>query len=200
VLADRRPWSSIERLEGSAFDQFVGDRPAALSDVVVALRDVADVLRHAHERGIVHRRLTASAILRTQRRRIYAIVDWADARTLDAAGDAAVDSRDDILALGAIAFRALTARDPDPGGSVGTHCSSAPTELISLIDRMLADPAGRPTADEVHDRALWLCETLEASPLFERPRWTPPRGFVSEPASTNESGGFSVRITRDPSR
>ena len=69
VLADRRPWSSIERLPGIALDRFVGDHPAALSDVVVALRDVADVLRHAHERGIVHRRLTASAIVRTQRRR-----------------------------------------------------------------------------------------------------------------------------------
>lgn len=201
VLADRRPWSSIEQLPGITLDRFVGDHPAALSDVVVALRDVADVLRHAHERGIVHRRLTASAIVRTQRRRsIYAIDDWADARTLDAKADAAVDSRDDILALGAIVFRALTARDPEPGVSVATHCSSAPTELIALIDQMLAEPGGRPTADEVYDRGLWLCETLEASPLFERPRWTPPRGVVSEPASTNESGGFSVRITRDPSR
>jgi len=201
VLADRRPWSSIEQLAGIPFDQFVGDRPAALSDVVVALRDVADVLRHAHERGIVHRRLTASAILRTQRRRsIYAIVDWADARTFDATADAAVDSRDDVLALGAIVFRALTARDPEPGVSVTTHCSSAPTELITLIDQMLAPPATRPSADEVYDRALWLCETLEASPLFERPRWTPPRGVISEAASPNESGGFSVRITRDPSR
>jgi serine/threonine protein kinase len=201
VLPDRRPWSSIERLTGIAFDQFVGDRPAALSDVVVALRDVADVLRHAHERGIVHRRLTASAVLRTQRRRsIYAVVDWADARTFDAAADAAVDSRDDVLALGAIVFRALTAHDPEPGVSAATHCSSAPTELIALIDQMLAPPATRPSADQVYDRALWLCETLEASPLFERPRWTPPRGVISEPASTNESGGFSVRITRDPSR
>jgi serine/threonine protein kinase len=201
VLPDRRPWSSIERLPGVAFDEFLGDRPAALSDVVVALRDVADVLRHAHERGIVHRRLTASAILRTERRRsVYAIEDWADARTLDAGAGVAVDARDDILALGGIAFRALTARDPVPGASLATHCSSAPTELISLIDQMLAEPVARPTAGEIYERALWLCETLEASPLFERPRWTPPRGFVSESASSNESGGFSVRIGRDPTR
>jgi len=201
VLADRRPWSSIERLSGIAFDQFVGDRPAALSDVVVALRDVADVLRHAHERGIVHRRLTASAILRTERRRsVYAIVDWADARTLDAEADAAVDATDDILALGDIAFRALAARDPEPCGSVATHCSAAPTELIALIDQMRAEPGSRPVAEDVYHRALWLCETLEASPLFEKPRWTPPQGFVSEPASTNESGGFAVRIGRAPTR
>ena len=201
VLPDRRPWSSIERLPGVAFDQFVGDRPAALSDVVVALRDVADVLRHAHERGIVHRRLTASAIVRTERRRcVYAIEDWADARTLDAEAGVAVDARDDIIALGAIAFRALTARDPAPGVSLATHCSAAPTELISLVDQMLAEPVTRPAAGEIYERALWLCETLEASPLFERPRWTPPRGIVREPASGNEPGGFSVRIGRDPTR
>jgi serine/threonine protein kinase len=201
VLPDRRPWSSIERLPGVALDRFVGDRPAALSDVVVALRDVADVLRHAHERGIVHRRLTASAILRTERRRsVHAVVDWADARTLDAAAGVAVDARDDIIALGAIGFRALTARDPEPGVSLATHCPAAPTELISLIDQMLTEPVARPTAGEIYDRALWLCETLEASPLFERPRWTPPRGFVTESASSNESGGFSVRIGRDPTR
>ena len=197
VLADRRPWSSIELMPGVAFDRFVGDRPAALSDVVVALRDVADILRHAHERGIAHRRLTASAILRTQRRRsVYAIEDWADARTLDAEAGVAVDPREDVQALGAIVFRALTGRDAEPGVSAATHCSAVPTELIAVIDQMLAEPVARPTSGEVYDRALWLCDTLEASPLFERPRWTPPGGFVSESASPSESGGFAVRITR----
>jgi serine/threonine protein kinase len=184
-------------MPGIAFDRFVGDRPAALSDVVVALRDVADILRHAHERGIAHRRLTASAILRTQRRRsVYAIEDWADARTLDAEAGVAVDPREDVQALGAIVFRALTGRDAEPGVSAATHCSAVPTELITVIDQMLAEPVARPTSGEVYDRALWLCDTLEASPLFERPRWTPPGGFVSEVASSSESGGFAVRITR----
>jgi serine/threonine protein kinase len=201
VLVDRRPWISIERLSGAAFDRFVGDRPAALSDVVVALRDVADVLRHAHDRGIVHRRLTASAILRTQRRRsVHAIEDWADARTLDAEANVAVDARDDIHALGGIVFRALTARDPTPGVSLATHCSAAPTELIAVTDQMLAEPVARPAAGDVYDRALWLCETLEASPLFERPRMTPPQGIVAESASSSESSSFAVRIGRPPTR
>lgn len=197
VLADRRPWSSIEVVPGVRFDRFVGDGPIALSDAVVALRDVADILRHAHERGIVHRRLTASAIVRTQRRRsTYAIEDWADARTLDAEADATVDPRDDVRALGAILFRALTGRDSEPGVSAATHCAAAPAELIAVIDQMLAEPVVRPTAGEIYDRALWLCETLEASPLFERPRWTPPQGYVSEGISAQDSGGFAVRISR----
>jgi len=56
---------------------------------------------------------------------------------------------------------------------------------------------------------LWLCDTLEA-PLRERPRWTPPQGFVADRStgstgSTGEAGstgstgddrGFSIRISR----
>jgi len=199
VLPDRRPWSSVEMIPGITFDRFIGEGTLALSDLVVALRDVADILRHAHERGIVHRRLTASAIIHTQRRRsIYAIEDWGDARALDAEADDTIDPRDDIAALGAIAFRALTGRAPATGVSAATHCSSAPPELVAVIDQMLAEPVARPSADEVYDRALWLCETLEP-PLFERPRWTPPRGFVKDevsPKSYVDPGGFAVRISR----
>ena len=200
VLADRRPWCSIEMMPGQSFEQFAGDKPVALSDLVVALRDVADILRHAHERGIVHRRLTASAILRTQRRRsVYVIEDWGDARTLDADSDTAIDSRDDIRALGAVAFRALTGREPQLGVSCATHCSSAPVELVAVIDQMLAEPVARPVADEVYERALWLCQTLEAAPIIERPRWTPPKGFVVEgasPGNGSDLDGFAVRISR----
>jgi serine/threonine protein kinase len=193
---DRRPWCSIEMMPGITFERLVGDGPVALSDLVVMLRDVADILRHAHERGIVHRRLTASAIIHTQRRRsIHAIEDWGDARTLDAAADEAIDARDDIHALGAIAFHALTGRAPQPGVSAGTHCSSAPTELLAVLDQMLLEPVARPSAAEVYDRALWLCETLEG-PRLDRPRWTPPQGFVKEGVSSEDSGGFAVRISR----
>ncbi|TMQ10263.1 MAG: hypothetical protein E6J90_06300 [Deltaproteobacteria bacterium] len=196
VLSDRRPWSSVEVMPGISLERFTGDGPLALPELVVALRDIADILRHAHERGIVHRRLTAGAIMHTQRRRaIYAIEDWGDARTIDAESAEVIDPRNDIHALGAIAFRALTARPPQPGVSAATHCSSAPNELLAVIDQMLAEPVARPAAGEVYDRALWLCETLGA-PLFERPRWTPPQGFVKEGVSGDDTGGFAVRISR----
>lgn len=200
VLTDRRPWSAIEPLAGVSFDQFAAGAPVALSDLVVALRDVSDILRHAHERGIVHRRLTAGSILRMQRgRSAFAIEDWADARTLDAspdAGEAAIDTREDIRALGRIAFRALTGGDPAAGASSTVQCTAAPAELTALIDQMLGEPSSRPTCADIYGRAMWLCDTLEAAPLGERARWTPPQGYVSEAVSTRDSGGFAVRISR----
>lgn len=197
VLGDRRPWSAIERMPGMTFARFAGDGPIAVSDLVVALRDVADILRHAHERGVVHGRLTATAIVRTQRRRCaYAICEWGDAHTLDTEAAVLVDPRDDVRALGGIAFQALTGM-PATEVSAAAYCPAAPTELITLIDTMLAEPVARPSAAEVFERALWLCDTLEVAPLLERPRWTPPQGFVSEGVSAQSAAeSFSIRIGR----
>jgi hypothetical protein len=201
VLPDRRSWCAIEVMAGATFKQLAVDVPLALSDLVVALRDIADILRHAHERGIVHRRLAASAIVHAQRRRSgYAIADWSDACTLDADSDVVVDPRDDIQALGALAFRAVTGRPADPSISVATCCPAAPPELASLIDEMLAEPALRPTASEVFDRALWLCDTLEVAPWFERTRWTPSQRLVTKGVSATRAdegrNGFAIRIGR----
>lgn len=191
VLGDRRPWAAVERMPGISLELLAAEAPLALSDVVVALRDVADILRHAHDRGVVHRALTAAVIVRTQRRASrYAITAWGDACALDTAGGVAVDPRDDVAALGAIAFQALTGLVPD-GRTLAAHCPAAPAELISLIDEMAAEPVARPVASDVYDRAFWLCDTLDA-PLRERPRWTPAQGFTREPGSD----GFAIRITR----
>jgi serine/threonine protein kinase len=198
VLPDRRPWSTLERMPGVTFARFAGDGPIAAADLVVTLRDVADILRHAHERGVVHGRLTATAIVRTQRKRCsYAICDWRDAHTFDSEADQAVDPRDDIRALGEVAFRALTGVRFEPEVSAQVHCPAAPSELIALIDDMLAEPVVRPSADEIVQRSLALCDALEIAPLLERPRWTPPQGYVPEGISdTSPSGRFSIRIGR----
>src|ERR1041384_2451815 len=164
VLADRRPWSAIEVMAGATLKELASDGPLTPADLLVMLRDVADILHHAHERGIAHRRLTPGAIVRLPRRHTgHAISDWSDARMLGAEVDGDVDPqgpidlRDDIHALGALAFRALTGVVPEPVEAVegtlsaGLYASSAPAELIALIDQMLAEPRKRPAASEVHE-------------------------------------------------
>ena len=200
VLDDRRPWSALERIAGVSLDQLMGGGALALPELVVVLREVAEILRHAHDRGVVHGALDAATIIRTPRRRSgYAVGDWGHARALDADTDVAVDPRDDVYALGAIAFRALTGVPIAPGRMAATFCPSAPGELVTVIDQMLAEPVARPAAGEVLDRASWLSDAL-AAPVRERPRWTPPQSMVPEGVSArdpeDETGGFAVRIGR----
>jgi hypothetical protein len=198
VLSDRRPWCAIEVLAGVRLSRVLSEGRMPLSDLVVALRDVADILHHAHERGVVHGRLTAHAVVRTQRRRsTHALCEWTDAHPFDSKAGAIVDPREDIRALGALAFRGLSGSPPEPSMTAALQCPAAPSELTALVDQMLAEPVERPTAHEVYERMVWLCNTLEIAPLIEKPRWTPPQGFVSERVSDpGESGGFVIRIGR----
>ena len=200
VLSDRQPWTALELIDGVTVGSLIAGASLPIADLVVVLRDVADILDHANTRGVVHRRLTSDAIVRTPERRIpTALRNWGDASTLDTASSHQIHERDDIHALGVIAFRALTGNVPDSSVSTAERCSAAPSELTSLIDRMLAtDPAARPHATEVRDRASWLSDTLELLPT-DKPRWTPAYGISPDrlPPGIED---FSIRIgpRRDP--
>jgi serine/threonine protein kinase len=198
VLPDRRPWTAFEHAEGTTLADQLEAGSVSLVDVVVMLRDVGDLLAHAHSRGVVHRQLTAEVILRTPERTFPVCVGgWDHALTLDTE-QGQLEPRDDVEALGLIAYRALTGRYPDPGMSTADRCPSAPTELAALIDCMLANEAGqRPASAEVRDRAKWLAATLEPMNV-ERPRWTPPRRAATDQGAVRliNDDGFSVRITK----
>jgi serine/threonine protein kinase len=200
VLGDRRPWTAFERIEGPALAQLIAGAPLPLADLVVILRDVGDLLAHAHARGVVHRRLGADAIVRTPDRGYSICVRrWDDALTLDTEAKVAVNARDDVHALGAVAYRALAGAAPDRNASAAERFPHAPAELTALIDQMLAgEPGSRPPADEIRDRARWLADSFEPLSL-ERVRWTPPRGLSADALplhDLDEAPGFSIRIGR----
>ncbi|MEJ7601329.1 MAG: hypothetical protein WKG01_25720 [Kofleriaceae bacterium] len=195
VLPDKRPWTAFERIEGVTVGANIAAGSLPLVDVVLIVRDVADLLWHAHARGVVHRRLTGDAIVRTPDRAFGICVrHWDDALTLDTGANVAIDARDDVHALGVIAYRALTGCVPDRTVSTAERYPGAPVELTSLVDHMLAtESAARPTSHEVRDRARWLAATVE--PLTDQSRWTAP--VESDPRrTTDDPSGFTVRITR----
>ena len=78
------------------------------------------------------------------------------------------------------------------------RCPDTTDEFTALVDRMLAaDPAERPSATEIRDRASWLASTV-ASLVMTPTRWTPPRGLNPDsiPAAPDLEAGFVIRISR----
>jgi serine/threonine-protein kinase len=196
ILYDRRPWVAYQRIDGMTLGVSIGDGPMAIADLVVLLRDLADILAHAHARGVVHSRISADTIVRTPDRALTVYLrGWSLARTVEST--MSLDTREDVYALGTVAFRALTGCLHTPHVSATDWCPSAPTELTALIDVMLdVNARVRPTSEEVRERAGWLSSTLEIS----KPRWTPPNGLDRQPGEEDAmttSSAFSIRITRN---
>jgi serine/threonine protein kinase len=196
VLADKRPWTAFELVEGTSIAELQRGGSLPVVDVISMLRDVSDLLAHAHGRGVVHRQLTAQSIVKTPDRAFpYAVTHWDNALTLDTKSRVMLDTRDDVFALGVVAFRALTGTLPDVQ-TTREAFPAAPVELASLIDHMLAtEPVARPTSAEIRDRAQWLASTSEPIGLYNAPRWTPPHGLDDQiPLPAND--GFAIRISR----
>lgn len=130
LLPDHRPWFAMEHVTGSPVASVLS--PGALDrvDAVALLRDLAEILDHAHHRGVVACGLRPDRVLLTSRRGRgfpLCVVDWSDARAHDAkpapfvvppsgyayaspelvAGDP-VDDRTDVYSLGVLAYELLT--------------------------------------------------------------------------------------------
>jgi serine/threonine-protein kinase len=172
-LDDGRPWFAFEDVDGTPLDE----AKLTLPTLVALLRDMAEVLEHAHRRGVIHAGLRPDRIILTDRAFPICIDDWSSARTHDAgaavptvagprryeapelaAGDP-IDDRADVFALGAIARERLPA--------------TTPALIAGLVEQMLApDRWDRPSITEVRD-------ALAAIPVsIPRPRWTPPLGVT----------------------
>ena len=138
VLADQRPWIATEPIEGTMLAYAT---PIAIADLIRIVRGVADILAHAHARGVVHRGIDEGVVILTPGRATPVCVrGWGDTVTHDSR---TAGPTSDVQSLGALAYRALA--------------SEAPADLTRLIDDMLADdPAARPDAGEVYERADWL--------------------------------------------
>jgi serine/threonine protein kinase len=193
LLSERRPWVAVEAIDGATLRENMVRGPIAVSELVGVLRDLAGILVHAHDKGVCHNALSEDVVVHTPARPFpLCIRSWTEAVAQDSAR--AVDPSSDIEALGALAFRALTGAAPAPGTSAQQQCPSAPAELAHLIDDMLEpDPAERPRAEVVRERARWLAETLELVP-GRSTRWTPKHGMSPVRRAGTVDGELHVRI------
>ena len=192
VLRDRRPWFALEAISGPTLGEVLAPGPLGVAEVVAVIRDLAEILEHAHRRGVIHRGLRPERVVITGDRRYpVCIPDWSEAIAHDAAPhplpptpdharafaapelsgqgaiQGAIDDRADVFALGAIAHRALAR-------------SEAPDELVAIIEACLSsDRFDRPSAGEVRATLDALSMQQHAAAQF-----TTTRGKVGDDVST----------------
>jgi serine/threonine protein kinase len=152
VLPDKRPWFAFELIRGPTLDDLLAARTLTVPEVAGLMRDLADILEHAHRRGVIHRGLRPERVVITADRRYpLCIPDWSEAIAHDATAGVPhatwdgpcnyvapelahqlangtqehVDDRVDMFALGAIAYRALTGQVPFEGTPGPEPCQPA---------------------------------------------------------------------------
>jgi eukaryotic-like serine/threonine-protein kinase len=139
LLPDRRPWFARELVEGPTIASLFTRRHTDPMDVLERIRDIAEVLAHAHGHGVVHAGLRPERIVLARRPRgfVLCIADWSEARAHDAQptpfngtpgawhyaapevviGDV-VDDRADVFSLGVIAYKLLAGTLPFERGAI----------------------------------------------------------------------------------
>ncbi len=164
-----RPYFGQQYIDGPPFASLQGQ---ALDQVLRPIGLIADALRYAHGKGIVHSDLT-SANIRLDARGAPYLLDFGVARQAgDVAGGgspiaqspqqragAAAHPADDIYALGVL-INELLSGAPPVGGDLAIQTSAGekiPTSLRELLRQMLADDRStRPSAEAVADRLQTL--------------------------------------------
>jgi serine/threonine-protein kinase len=213
LLPDRKPWFAYERVEGATVGDLLANGPLDPPHAAALLRDIADILEHAHRRGVVHGSLRPDRIVVTGRARGFplCIADWTDARVHDTSapvhavgpieysapelvkGDM-IDDRVDVFSLGVIAYQTLTGTVPAVSEVrsqqvlTEVRCPEAPPPLTGLVDQMLAwDRFDRPSSAEVKAELTQLAADL-AEPESRAPGVVRIRKPRWTPSLSFESG------------
>jgi serine/threonine-protein kinase len=206
VLADRRPWWASEVPNGVGLYDLIARRAMPPSEVAALVHDLADVLAHAHSRGVVHRALTLRSIVLATGERDFplSVIDWGvqgDLGVYAAPEGQTGDGRVDVYALGVIAYRATMRRFPGAEASPFDALVEVPQGLATLIANMLAtDPDERLTAAEARalagellaagsDAVAAALAAGDAQAEITSPELEP---FADDPSQPNE--GFAERM------
>jgi eukaryotic-like serine/threonine-protein kinase len=174
LLADRRPWFAHELIEGATVEDLIAAGPLEPANAVTLLRDIADVLEHAHRRGIVHCNLRPDGIVITGRTRGFplCLVDWSEARTHDTSSrgpvpvlreyvapelvlGGAIDDRVDVFSLGVIAYQALTGVLPFDGQTTAMDSDGAARHVPTTVRCPEAPPELTTLVDQMLAADRW---------------------------------------------
>ena len=158
---------SLQYVDGADFAALTGQ---PLAEILPPAGLVADALRYAHAKGIVHRDVKASNVLIDYNGAPY-LSDFGVAAEVGTPGDGgspvaaspqsqqgeAAQTGDDVYALGVLLYELISGAPPASSDGVPPSLTSAagddiPASVQDLVARMLdRDAAARPTAEEVGD-------------------------------------------------
>lgn len=160
---EEQPFYALQYLDGPGIAELCGQ---PLASFLPAFGSVADALRYAHGKNVVHGDVTSGNLLLDGRGSPY-LIDFGLAAAGDGGTPAALSPErqkgeppspaDDVYALGVLLHEMVAGSPPDAGNVSlpGTRLDgeAVPASIASLIDAMLAeDPSARPTAEQVADR------------------------------------------------
>lgn len=234
-------WYTMPFVDGESLHERIQRGVMSGRDALPILIDVARALGAAHRKGIVHRDIKPGNILLHENHAVVADFGVAKALTAavadssglttsglavgtpaymspeQAAGDATVDARADIYALGCVAYEMLTGKPPftDPSAArmlvAQVSQMPVPIQQVAPVKPGLAstimlclekDPEMRwPTADALADALEQQRFTAELTPLpaehVTAERRTPTREFIvpiPTPVSTTKTGSNRARL------
>jgi len=179
---------SLQFIDGPDISALTGAPPA---DSLPPVALIADALRYAHAKGVVHRDLKAANILLDHNGAPY-LIDFGVAATRgdDPGGGSLIaaspqqlsgaeaDPADDIFALGGLVYELVSGRSPwssqdtaqdilerEPPPLAAADGSAVPAGLQDLVARMLdKDASQRPDAESVANRLAELGYAPAAAP------------------------------------
>lgn len=131
---DGRPFIAMEFIEGAQLDEGLSDKPLQVERAVAIASQIAEALKAAHDRGIVHRDIKSANVMLTKEGTAK-VLDFGLAKTdastkltqmgstvgtiaymsPEQARGEEVDHRTDLWSLGAVLFEMLTGQLPFPG-------------------------------------------------------------------------------------
>ncbi len=170
--AEGHTFIAMAHVEGSTLKERIESGPLSLTDAVEIAVQIADGLREAHEKGIIHRDIKTTNIMLTPRGQVR-IMDFGIARLLEAqeqaegqtttGGTAAymspeqirgepTDQRADVWALGVVLYEMLAGRPP----FTGDYEHAVFYSILNEEPKQLKDvrPEVPPEVSSVLDKAL----------------------------------------------
>jgi non-specific serine/threonine protein kinase/serine/threonine-protein kinase len=185
------PYLVIEHVDGVPITEYCEEHRLTLGERIALMLDVADAVQHAHQRGLVHRDLTPANILvaEVNGRPMPRVVDFGIARAVEGEGGwsltaglpigtpaymapeqaagAAVDTRADIYALGAVVYELATGGPPlRPGADLAATLERVRLEAPAAVSRARAwgQFVDRPARALLADLDRVVACALEKSP------------------------------------